>query len=281
MNSRREFLAKVGAAGLTTFFFPGLAPACGRRRRCRPAPCHTYTGGPYACPQVYLGQTNGMYNYQCLETTNCTTIINESTFSPMPACPTTCAPSSFYCIDMSKFYDGYGTHGACNPTTSCGHQRAFVPPPFDYDQNYKDQKPKPEAGHNGCAGIVVAGGVWAIDDTSNPNSPAQDYSFGRPLLSVYPFSTVNSYTPTDQVKCEINKKGDTQYFKLYDVSVGVVDFPSVSYLLALRIGMPYGKDFMLSTTPYRWKSSISEYEVEVVEPTSGHSFYLFLDKPQT
>jgi hypothetical protein len=68
MNSRREFLGTVGAAALTTFFFPGIAPAFGRRkRRCRPCCDHRFTGScDRACPQSLYGQVNGVNYYHCI-----------------------------------------------------------------------------------------------------------------------------------------------------------------------------------------------------------------------
>src|SRR5581483_11433810 len=96
------------------------------------APCpprRRTLGGPYACPQVYLGQTNGFYNYQCLLSPGCTTVVNKSTSDPWPWCPTTCSASGTSCMDLNYY---------CPPEDECCRIQAWAngSSALDYDMNY-------------------------------------------------------------------------------------------------------------------------------------------------
>lgn len=70
MRNRREFLGGVGAA-VAGLLLPGISLARGWRRQrcptCCPTPCRcpTYNCN-LLCPNRYLGQVNGMYQYMCI-----------------------------------------------------------------------------------------------------------------------------------------------------------------------------------------------------------------------
>jgi hypothetical protein len=70
MKTRRAFLTGAGA-GLSALLLPGVSRAFGgRHRRCQPqCPPHrccrpTWDGCTAICPEIYLGETNGLYYYQ-------------------------------------------------------------------------------------------------------------------------------------------------------------------------------------------------------------------------
>ncbi len=55
--------------------------------------------GQHVCPQVYLGQTNGVYYYQGLLSPGCTETVTTSS-TTLFQCPVTCTASGTNCIDM-------------------------------------------------------------------------------------------------------------------------------------------------------------------------------------